>query len=163
MNNNIGFTLILVSVLQPNASLSLGPLTHLHQSGGDPPGRTDPLRYCQKVFALFDMVLYHWFETVLFIIASSLYKWDQEPGDRENLGGKTEMAVVRDLTLLSHSGQILIVPWSLGFNMRCWCGGCFWKVCKGVAWSDFRCDNEGSDLCVSLPADQTMARLNVAQ
>lgn len=82
---------------------------------------------------------------------------------RENLGGKTETAVVRDLTLLSHSGQLLIVPWSLGFNMRWWCGGCCWKVCKGVAWSDFRCDNEGSDLCVSLPAGQTMARLNVAQ
>ena len=37
------------------------------------------------------------------------------------------------------------------------------KVCKGVAWSDFRCDNEGSDLCFSLPAGQTMAQLNAAQ
>lgn len=82
---------------------------------------------------------------------------------RVNFVGKTDTAVVRDLTLLSHTGHHLIVSWSLGFNMRWWCGGCCWKVCKGVAWSDFRRDNEGSDLCVSLPVDQTMARLNVAQ
>lgn len=81
----------------------------------------------------------------------------------EKLGGMTEMSVVGDLTRLSHSGQLLIVPRSLALNIRWWCGGCCWKVCKGVAWSDFRCDNEGSDLCASLPVGQTMARLNVAQ
>lgn len=59
--------------------------------------------------------------------------------------------------------KLLIVPWSLGFSMRWWCGGCCWKVRKGVACSDFRCDSEGCDFYVSLPAGQTMVRLNVAQ
>lgn len=83
--------------------------------------------------------------TDLFIFTSGLYKCDRKPGEGEGQN--------RDLTLLSHSWQLLIVPWSLGFFIvHLWCRGCCWKVCKGVAQFDFRRDNEGSDLCVSLPA-----------
>lgn len=45
---------------------------------------------------------------------------------------ETEKAVVRDLTLHSHSWQLLIVPRSLGFNVHLWCGGKFARVLLGL-------------------------------
>lgn len=97
------------------------------------------------------------FATLVAQQASGLYinNKTQEGRERERERQKCQ-CVGRVLAALKRVQE----PW---FNVHWWCGGCCWKVCKGVAWFDFRCDNEGSDLCVSCPAGQTIAKLNGSQ
>lgn len=129
-------------------SLQADPLTSTDQEEThlDPPPLSGTIR---SIFSfgyglVFDLVTsfcpVFWHSPVLFIlnILSGLYKPDQQPGDRGRIsGGRQKQSVVSHVTLFSHSGQLLIVPQSLGFNMVCWCGGCCWKVLQGCCLGSF--------------------------
>lgn len=94
--------------------------------------------------------------TDLFIFTSGLYKCDRKQGEGEGQN--------RDLTLLSHSRQLLIVPWSLGF-LSCTCGvvGVVGKFAR-VLLSLISGATMKAVICASpFLLGQTMARPNVAQ
>lgn len=73
--------------------------------------------------------------------------------------------MVRVLTLHSHSGQCLIVPWSLAFNVLCCCGavGVVGKSVR-VLLGPISGVTMKAVICTSpFFASQTMATLKVAQ